>query len=146
VKHTVHPSLRPALVVPATRLNLRLRTRQLCMDPRGSSELSVSTLLVLGGVACVGIVLPSLVNSAHTMGDVFKSQVSVLAGQSSPGGNGSPQGNGWSISVGQNGVSASGPQGSFSAGPRGASASGSNRPTPAQSVPPIVRGGARIVD
>lgn len=136
-------------VASASALTVRLR--KLAGDRRGSSELSVSTLLVLGGVACVGIVLPSLIDSARTMGDVFRSQVSVLAGQSSPGGNEAASGNSWSVAVGPNGVSASGPQGSFSAGPNGVSASSGSQPKSGQTSgssqrnAPLYRGGPSIV-
>jgi hypothetical protein len=106
----------------------RSRYREVATDTLGSSELSVTTLLTLAGVACVGICLPSLIDSAQTMGDVFRSQVSVLSADAAPGGNVTAPQQSFRFSAGPNGVAVSGAQGSFHIGPRGVS--GSVRETP----------------
>jgi hypothetical protein len=144
-------SLSRSLVFPAFEdgalMNLLARARAfvlvsgraLLLDVRGSSELTVPILMSAAGVATVGVIAPSMFQSGTTAANTMQSQANALqsgatGGGSASGGIGglasslsSSLGGGsspWNISVGSNGVSASGGGISGSFGSNGVSVSG----------------------
>ena len=99
--------------------------KSLLADQRGSGDITTYVLLTAAGAAMVAITLPSLFASSQGAANTFQNQVNVLergaGGTGGAAGGGAAGGAGWTLNVGANGVSASGPGGSVSVSTSGVS-------------------------